>query len=123
MMRNVTISLDEALVRRAKVEAAKQDKSLSKYIAELVAREVGQVPGELKHSREYQAAMERALAREPFLAKDPNVPWPKREELYDRPYLRRHQRIALHDGPDNVGEEGDSGSMDSGDLGEQPGTD
>jgi hypothetical protein len=36
-MRNVTITLPEELARRARVEAAKQDKSLSKFLADLLA--------------------------------------------------------------------------------------
>lgn len=41
-MKNVTVTLDEALARRARVEAASRGKSLSKFIAELVERELGQ---------------------------------------------------------------------------------
>jgi len=61
VVRNVTISMDDDLVRRAKVEAARQDKSLSKFIAELLEREVG-------HSQAYQKAMESYLSRHPFQA-------------------------------------------------------
>ena len=36
-MKNVTISLPDDLARRARVEAAKEDKSLSRFIADLLA--------------------------------------------------------------------------------------
>jgi hypothetical protein len=39
-MKNITITLDEALARRVRVEATARGKSLSKFIAELVEREV-----------------------------------------------------------------------------------
>ena len=88
-MRNVTISMDEELVRLAKVEAAKQDKSLSRFVAELVEREVRYRPG-------YEEAMKRYLSRERFLRReDPSKPLPRREELYDRPVLRRHERARV----------------------------
>jgi hypothetical protein len=35
-MRNVTITLSEELARRARVEAARQDKSLSRFVADLL---------------------------------------------------------------------------------------
>jgi hypothetical protein len=36
-MKNVTITLRDDLARRARVEAARQDKSLSRFIADLLA--------------------------------------------------------------------------------------
>jgi len=41
-MKNVTITLSDDLARRARVAAAARDKSLSKFISELVEREVGE---------------------------------------------------------------------------------
>ena len=35
-MKNVTISLEDDLAHRARVEAAKQDKSLSRFVADMV---------------------------------------------------------------------------------------
>jgi hypothetical protein len=40
-MKNVTITLDEALAIRARVEAAGRGKSLSKFVGELIEREIG----------------------------------------------------------------------------------
>ena len=104
--------LEEALVRKAKVEAAKQDKSLSRYISELVERELGEGNGDSGYSPEYRAAMEAWRAQEPFLVREPGTRWPKREELYDRPYLRRHERAALREGRSRDDEEGGGEGMD-----------
>jgi hypothetical protein len=40
-MKNVTITLDDALAVRARIEAAGRGKSLSKFVGELIAREIG----------------------------------------------------------------------------------
>ena len=40
-MKNVTISLDEEILARARVEAAKQGKSLSRYVSETVEMKLG----------------------------------------------------------------------------------
>ncbi len=81
-MRNVTICLDDETARWARVKAAEADKSLSRYIAELLARE-------RRPSDEYEKAMDDFFSRPAtVLRTDPSVPYPKREELYDRPGLR-----------------------------------
>jgi len=46
-MKNVTITLPEATLQRARVAAAKQNKSLSKFIGDLVTRQVGYDPEEV----------------------------------------------------------------------------
>ncbi len=43
-MKNVTITLDDAVASRARVEAASRGKSLSKFVGELIEREIGRVP-------------------------------------------------------------------------------
>jgi hypothetical protein len=80
-MRNVTISLDEDLVRRAKVEAARRDLSLSKYIAALLEER-------LCEDNEYQQAWRRFSQRPLRPLRDPVTPLPAREDLYDRSRLR-----------------------------------
>jgi hypothetical protein len=40
-MKNVTITLDDALAVRPRVEAAGRGKSLSKFVGELIEREIG----------------------------------------------------------------------------------
>ncbi len=46
-MKNVTITLPEATLQRARVAAAKQNKSLSKFISDLVAKQVEYDPEEI----------------------------------------------------------------------------
>ena len=81
-MKNVTVTLDEDTAARARVQAAERNMSLSRYIGEVVRKE-------LRHANEYEAAYRAWRARKPFPLKGPPQPYPKREELYDRPVLRR----------------------------------
>ena len=96
-VRNVTISLEEDTARWARVRAAEADKSLSRYVAELLNRERCKKteapspptdgPADVTDP-EYVAAMERYFSRPPFLHLGGD-PLPRREDLYDRPVLRR----------------------------------
>jgi plasmid stability protein len=79
-MKNITISLDDQTAAVVRVEAAKDGKSLSRWIGDLLRQR-------LSESREYDAAMQAYLARPPF-ALQRGTRLPKREELYDRPRLR-----------------------------------
>jgi hypothetical protein len=81
-MKNVTITLDENTAARARVKAAERSMSLSRYIGELLRKE-------LRHDDAYEAAYRAWRARKPFPLKGPPQPYPKREELYDRPIFRR----------------------------------
>ena len=56
MPRNVTIRLDEAIVRKCRHAAVEEDKSLSQWIADVLVRAVS--AQDVKH-----AARERALRR------------------------------------------------------------
>lgn len=82
-MKNVTVTLDEETAERARVKAAEQKMSLSRYIGELLRKE-------LRHDDAYEAAY-RAWRedRKPWPLKGPFEPYPKREELHDRPVFRR----------------------------------
>ncbi len=79
VMKNVTISMDEDTATWTRVQAARANKSVSKYIAELLERE-------RMRDSQYDESMKSFLARKPFLTSD--RPIPTREELYDRPGLR-----------------------------------
>ena len=79
---NVTITLDSKTLAWARVEAAKRDMSVSRFFGEM-ARD------RMRHSREYEKAMREALAQKPLGLKGEWKPYPTREELYDRPVLRR----------------------------------
>lgn len=81
-MKNVTVTLDEETARLARIRAAERDMSLSRYIGEALRRE-------LRHDAEYEAAYRAWRARKPFALKGPLQPFPRREELHDRPVLRR----------------------------------
>ncbi len=82
-MKNVTISLDEGLARWARVKAAEQDKSLSRFLADLIERlrrdESGDHAEFLKTFRSVNAVRLR----------EPGEKLPTRDELYDRKLLRR----------------------------------
>jgi hypothetical protein len=76
--RNLTIQLDERLIRDAKVLAAEQGMSLSAMVAQdlrekLAARD--------RHQRAKRAALESMLEA---LASDRHAPAWTRDELYDR---------------------------------------
>ena len=81
-MKNVTVTLDEDTAARARVKAAELKMSLSRYIGEMLRKE-------LRHDDAYEAAYRAWRAEKPFPLKGPPRPYPKREELYDRPVLRR----------------------------------
>lgn len=80
-LRNVTVTLDEQTARWARVEAARNDTSVSRLIGEMLhERMTGQ--------RDYEAARVRYFAQEPGLHRCDGRPLPTREELHDRPGLR-----------------------------------
>ncbi|HLZ11537.1 MAG TPA: hypothetical protein VKP58_03025 [Candidatus Acidoferrum sp.] len=78
-LRNITITLEESLARWARIEAARRELSVSRFLATILE--------ERKQGRDrYDAAMKRALARKPF-AKS-NGKYLSREEVHDRDGLR-----------------------------------
>jgi hypothetical protein len=93
-MKNVTITLPEDLARRARVEAAKQDKSLSRFVADLLAERC-------------KGKTDKLAVLESFL-NGPGYPgiskaWRGREALYaerEDELLRRYESSRLRDGPD-----------------------
>jgi hypothetical protein len=81
-MKNVTITLPEKIARWARVKAAEQDKSLSRFIADFLTEEMRRESG-------YAAALKRFRSVKPVRLRDPGEKLPSREELYDRKVLRR----------------------------------
>jgi hypothetical protein len=77
MKRNITITLDEGTARWVRIEAARQDVSVSRYLADLLAESRRRAEG-------YEAARERFMARPPRPLRAPGDPLPTRGELYDR---------------------------------------
>lgn len=79
VLRNITITLEEDLARWARVEAARQDTSVSQFLAELLRQRM--------HEHDsYEQAMRRALARKPFLKTDGK--YLSREEVHERSRFR-----------------------------------
>jgi len=81
-VKNVTITLDEETAAWARVHAARREMSLSRFVGELLHES-------MRESREYDSAMKRYLSHGPFRLKGAAQRYPTREELYDRPVLRR----------------------------------
>src|SRR6516164_9416751 len=102
-MKNVTISMDEQLLRRVKLEAGRAGVSVSRWIAGEIQRAVGD-----------EAEKEAARLRiEKFLAAGPKFDLSEngkinidRDELYDDGRFRRFDDAALHAGPAISGEAG-----------------
>ena len=78
-LRNVTVTLEESVARRARVEAARQDLSVSRFLANILIER-------MKENDEYEAANRRALPCKPFLRSDGRHL--SREEVHDRDHLR-----------------------------------
>ena len=78
-LRNVTLTLEESVARWARVEAARRDISVSRFLANILIER-------MKENDEYDAAKRRALGRKPFLKTDGR--YPSREEVHDRARLR-----------------------------------
>ncbi len=80
-MKNITVTLDEETATWARVYAAQQNKSLSRFLGELLH-------SKMHESHAYEDAMQRFLSRKPFPLGSEATPYPKREELYDRGKFR-----------------------------------
>ena len=80
-MKNVTITLPEDLARWVRIRAAEDERSVSKWVAELLETM-------RRRQDDYDTAMERLLARKPWKMEWPDGRRPTRDELYDRPGLR-----------------------------------
>jgi hypothetical protein len=78
-MKNITVTLDEETARWSRIYAAQQNKSLSRFLGEILHEK-------MHESHAYEEAMRRFLAKESFTTD--GAPYPKREELYDRGKLR-----------------------------------
>lgn len=81
-MKNVTITLDTDTAQRVRVEAAQRNQSLSRFIGEVLRER-------LRKADDYERALQRILTMKPFPLKGPPKRYPSRDELYDRPVLRR----------------------------------
>ena len=80
-MKNITITLDEQTAAWARVHAAQQNMSLSRFLGGLLEQR-------MRESREYDEAMRRFLARAPVRLKRAGRRYATRDELHDRTGLR-----------------------------------
>lgn len=80
-MKNVTITLDEKAAAWARKEAARQDRSLSRFLGDLLE-------STMRESREYKRAMRQYLNREPVPLKRRRARYPSRDEVHDGSRLR-----------------------------------
>ena len=77
--RNITITLDEDLARWARIAAAREDSSVSQFLADLLKQR-------RRENSEYERAKREALARKPFLNTDGK--YLSREEVHERSRFR-----------------------------------
>ena len=75
----ITVALDEEIARWARMEAARSETSVSRLLGGIL-KEL------MLHSRDYERAMRRALARRAFLKTEGR--YLSREEAHDRAGLR-----------------------------------
>jgi plasmid stability protein len=80
-MKNVTITLDEATAAWARVEAAKHGRSLSRYVAELLAERRSEQAQQQEGLSRQREALERFLAG-PDLPLSEGGRLPSREDFY-----------------------------------------
>ena len=74
-LRNITITLEENVAKWVRIEAARNDISISRLLATILKERMREKGG-------YEGAMRRALAREPFLKSDGR--YLSREEVHER---------------------------------------
>ncbi|WP_342360907.1 hypothetical protein [Terrarubrum flagellatum] len=107
-MKNVTITLPDDLAHWAKVDAAKEGKSLSRHLADMLS-------ANRDRQRSQAAAMKAWLDLPPLHLLDENGRPPTREEIYGLrmgDLLSRHQHPDLQQGPDEQTKAGDGSSLD-----------
>ena len=98
-MKNLTITLDEDLFSWARVEAAKQGQSLSRFVAQaLAARRAPELADQL-------AILEAFFQGPGWPGVAENLP--TRDEIYDRPALLRHEHPRLRHGSEGSSEADD----------------
>lgn len=76
-MRNVTITLSEAAAEWARIEAARQDTSVSKLVGEMIEQK-------MKHTDEYERCRRLFFSIKPQVLRGAGERYPTREETYTR---------------------------------------
>ena len=80
-LKNVTVTMDEETARWARIEAAKRDVSLARFLGDILRERMA---GE----GAYEQARARYFAQEPRVHRRAGRPLPTRDELHDRSGLR-----------------------------------
>lgn len=80
-MKNITITLDEETAAWVRVSAAREDRSVSRYIAEMLGER-------MRTSDDYANAMRRFFDRSPSRINEAGLDLPVRDALHDRADLR-----------------------------------
>lgn len=75
--KNVTITLDEETARWARIEAARRDSSISRFVGEVLRERMAREDA-------YRHARERFPSREPYVEPVEARRLPSRDELHDR---------------------------------------
>lgn len=76
-MKNLTLTLPEEIYQHLRVEAAREGKSMSRFVGELVEHRIG-------HPIDKVEAMRRFLAGPSWDLTDENGNAPTRDQIYDR---------------------------------------
>lgn len=77
MKRNVTVTLDEETARWVRVEAARRDTSVSRFLGEILSERRSRAEG-------YESARAAFMSREARPLRRPGDPLPSRDELHSR---------------------------------------
>jgi hypothetical protein len=80
-LKNVTVTLDAETARWVRIEAARRETSVSRFLGDLLRRE-------MEGHDAYEAAMSRYLGQSATAQRDRATPLPTRDELHDRSGLR-----------------------------------
>lgn len=76
-LKNVTITLEEAVARWARIQAAERDTSVSRLVGELLR-------DKMLEEQSYEAAMRDYLARPARKLRNAGTRYPRRADLYGR---------------------------------------
>lgn len=76
-MKNVTITLEESVLKWAKITAAKEDTSVSRLLGEELRRK-------MLREKKYELSKKRFQSREIKALKQPDEAYPSRDSLYER---------------------------------------
>lgn len=76
-LKNVTVTLDEETARWARLEAARQERSLSQFLGEMLRLH-------MEEGGRYQAARDRYVNQKPLVHRKRGMKYPARDELHER---------------------------------------